>query len=636
VEKYWLAVVLLLLLAASVVLGYLAVVAALVFTFLVPGLICYRFVRLRSYEVWAFVPVFSVLVSVMMVYYLSLILGYSRWTIVLCFLILTCLYTAVVYKKGEPLKPKSFLKLTQIKKGSLLLFCAIFLISLVVLCFSVWRGNDYGIVVTGSNWQDTPFHYEIIESLNQGNFPPQTPNYIGTPLTYHYFVDFHTAIVEKMYGYLPTLLPGLNAVFIGVFAVAVYALARFYGRRAAVVAVVLGVFGWGFSYVGLFSALFNGSFSSYQNYIYQFGQLFGLPSMFDNLLQQRPLLVGLPVFALVLALLRDMNNKNRLLFAGILTGLVYAFHNVAFFCCYVAFAVAVILNMRKLNRGYLYFLLPSVFALPFIFAGNTNISISFSTSFIVDFAHNPFLYYGLNLGIPFLLAIISFIKPGQKYLKLTFLALFLIPNFLLMTPWNWDMYKFFMFAWIPIVVLAGIVLSKTPRIVALTLVLLSIITASSVVIYNVGTEFTAVSWSEYQLGVWVRDNIPENAVFLTYYSIQCPPSIIAGRLRITAYFYWPYGHGEPLSEIQARKKAIDNAYTGSESQLAATIHEYNVNYVYAGKDEQQNYPGCVAKLNTVDWLTPIYSENDLYIYQVNTTKMDTCNPMFQNNNSIYR
>ena len=178
-----------------------------------------RFFNLKSHEIWAFVPIFSVLVSVTLIYYLSLAVGYSRNTILFSFLALTAIYALVVYKKGEPIQLPKFLKLKQIKKTSLLVFAIIFLISLGVLYASVWRGDQYGIVLTGSNWQDTPFHYEIIESLNQGNFPPQTPNYIGTPLTYHYFVDFHTAIVEKMYGYLPTLLPVLNALFILVFAV---------------------------------------------------------------------------------------------------------------------------------------------------------------------------------------------------------------------------------------------------------------------------------------------------------------------------------------------------------------------------------------------------------------------------------
>jgi hypothetical protein len=267
-QKYWLSIILLMLTAASFVSGYVALFTALVFTFLVPGLIAYRFFSLKSHEIWAFVPIFSVLVSVQLVYYLSLAFGYSRDTILFSFLALTAIYTLVVFKKGEPLKPQRLLKLRQIKKTSLLVFAVIFLISFAVLYRSVWYGDQYGIVLTGSNWQDTPFHYEIIESLNNGNFPPQTPNYVGAPLTYHYFVDFHTAIIEKMYGYLPTLLPVLNALFILVFALSIYALARPYGRRAAVIATVLAVFGWGLSYFGLFSALFNGQFDPTQNYIY--------------------------------------------------------------------------------------------------------------------------------------------------------------------------------------------------------------------------------------------------------------------------------------------------------------------------------------------------------------------------------
>ncbi len=611
----------------SVVSSYLAVAAALVFTFLVPGLIGYRFFNLKHLEKWAFVLIFSVLISIQLVYYLSLALGYSRWTILFCFAILATLYTMVIYKKGEPLQPKSLLRLRKIKKTNMLLFAVIFLVSLSVLAVSVWRGNQYGIVLTGSNWQDTPLHYEIIESINNGNFPPQTPSYIGTPLTYHYFVDFHTAIVEQMYGYLPTVLPVLNALFIVIFALAMYALGRNYGKRVAVVATVLGVFGWGLSYIGLFQALSSGTFSPSTNYIYQFKDLFGLPSIFDNLLQQRPLLMGLPVFVMVLILLRDMGNKNRLLLAGVLTGLVYPFHSVAFFCCYVAFAATIIFNIQKINRGYLYFLLPSVFALPFIFYGGSPISFSVSTAFISEFATNPLIYYFANLGIPVILAIVSFIKPGHEYLKITFLMLFLIPNILLLTPWVWDMYKFFIFAWIPIVLLAGIVISKVPKGVVFALVLLSVITTTSVIIYNVGTDFTALTWSEYNVGLWVKDNTPQNSVFLTYYSIQCPPTMVAGRLRVDGYIYWSYGHGEPLDEVFARQQAIDNGYKGNQSQLALVVRQYNVSYVYAGSEEQENYPGCVTHLDSIGWLTSVYSQDNSYIYLVETSIMDAAVPI---------
>ena len=247
-----------------------------------------------------------------------------------------------------------------------------------------------------------------------------------------------------------------------------------------------------------------------------------MPSIFDNLLQQRPLLMGLPAFAFVLALLWNMEDKKRLLLAGIITGLVFEFHNVAFFCCYVAFFVAIFFNVKRSNiKNCLYFLVPTAFALPFIFNNGPPPAISLSYAWIADFAKDPFTYYFLSLGIPFIIAIVSFVKPGHEFLKGTFLLLFLIPNILLLTPNPWDMYKFFIFAWIPIAVLAGVMLAKTRKIVIVTLVLLSILTSASVIIYNVGTNYTAANWSEYQLGLWVRNNTPERSVFLTilFYSV---------------------------------------------------------------------------------------------------------------------
>ena len=156
---------------------------------------------MEGYEKWAFIPLFSVLFSVQFIYFLSLALGYSSSTIMFCFFTLAAIYTAVVFKKGQDLTPHQLLhKLGGAKKTSILLFATIFILSLGVLLKTVWNGSPDGIVLSGSNWQDTPFHYEIIESINKGNFPPQTPNYVGVTLSYHYFVDYHTAFSRKSTG----------------------------------------------------------------------------------------------------------------------------------------------------------------------------------------------------------------------------------------------------------------------------------------------------------------------------------------------------------------------------------------------------------------------------------------------------
>ena len=52
-----------------------------------------------------------------------------------------------------------------------------------------------------------------------------------------------------------------------------------------------------------------------------------------------------------------------------LLGLVYQFNNVAFFCCFVAYIFCLLFSLRKFKISYLYFIVPSLVALPFILFG---------------------------------------------------------------------------------------------------------------------------------------------------------------------------------------------------------------------------------------------------------------------------
>ncbi len=611
---------LLLLTCLSFFSAYLALLTAFIFTFSVPGLIFSRFFKLKSYETLAFIPIISVLVTTLLTYYLSLLFGYSRETILGSFFLLTAIYAAVIFRKQAPSPLCGFSRIKRFSKTNAAVFALIFVLCLVVLSRSIWYENSYGIVITGSNWQDTPLHYEIIESINNGNFPPQMPYFSGEMMSYHYFVDFHTAILEKAYGFLPTLVPFLDAVFILIFALSIYGLTRGHGRRAALIATVIATFGWGFSYFGLFSALANGQFSPYSNYMYQYSGFYGIPEVFDNLLQQRPMLMGLPVFALVLALLRGTDDKRRILLAGIVTGLVFPFHAFSFICAYVAFFLSILLNAKTLKRSHLYFFVSAVIALPFLVSGSSSLSFFPSPLWALTFIHdNPVLYYVANLGIPFLVSLFSlafFKRNKEKLLALVFIALFLLPNVISLTPNSWDMYKFFIFAWVPIAVLTGVALAGIRKVFAVGLILLCVLSSASVIIYNVGTNYSAASWDEYNLGMWVRNNTEQKSVFLAHYSIHCPPTMIGGRLRVLSYENWPYGHGVPLSEISKRAQDINRAYNGTEADLRQVVETYSVNYIYVGDEELANYPGCVAKFNGVAWLKIAYTVGGLYIYQV--------------------
>ena len=67
-EKYWISIALFILAAVSFASIYVGLFAAFVFTFIVPGLSFYRFFNLKDHEVWAFVPIVSILVSVEFIY----------------------------------------------------------------------------------------------------------------------------------------------------------------------------------------------------------------------------------------------------------------------------------------------------------------------------------------------------------------------------------------------------------------------------------------------------------------------------------------------------------------------------------------------------------------------------------------
>jgi uncharacterized membrane protein len=79
----------------------------------------------------------------------------------------------------------------------------------------------------------------------------------------------------------------------------------------------------------------------------------------------------------------------------------------------------------------------------------------------------------------------------------------------------------------------------------------------------------------------------------------------------------------PLSEIYQRDAAIDSAYNGTVSDLKAVILEYNVTYVYVGYDELSHYPGCTERFESISWLTPVYTNQNLEIYKVDLAQMGT-------------
>ena len=156
------------LLLASLFSPHASLVTALLFTLFVPGYVIVEqyFKHLNIQEKLLLYPLLSVLISTHLIYFLSLAFGYSRRTILITFSVLFAFLLLFLLCDTETGTKRRDLQLYSLK--GVFLSSGIALFAYLVLSKSVWVWHRGYVVLTGSNWQDTPMHYEIIESINNG------------------------------------------------------------------------------------------------------------------------------------------------------------------------------------------------------------------------------------------------------------------------------------------------------------------------------------------------------------------------------------------------------------------------------------------------------------------------------------
>jgi hypothetical protein len=639
---------LMLLLLTSVISSWASLGSALIFTLFLPGYIIveYFFRDLRFHEKFLLYILLSVLISTQLIYYLSRAFGYSRHTIYIAFLVLFAFFLLFILQLPQHEASRKSLPINSLY-GVLLSF-GIALFTYFVLSKSVWVWQHDSLVLTGSNWQDTPLHYEIIESINNGNFPPQMPYFAGVPMSYHYFVDFHTAILEKAFGsFFPRLIVFTNALFVFLFALSLYALGSYVKtRRAGVYTTLLGTLGAGFSFLLFFSALSSGQYALTTNYTFEYGNFFTIPPIFDNLLQQRPQLLGLPTLTAAVyffykgsrSCLSCSSNTGRreIALSGVLAGLLFPFHILAcfsaVFLCTLHFTKKLVtMRFKSTANDELYFLPFFLLCVsPFLVqmmaghessAGFLELKLPWAFYFMRD---GPVEFYFANLGLPFILALSSLFKkslhPHGFFVASWMFSMLAFPNLFSFTPNVWDMYKFFHYAWIAVALAAGCFLAdlsvpnmrKTSRklrvLIPTAIVLLlvfSMFSSGLVAVWNLSTSYSCADRGEYETGLWVREHTPERSVFLTWSSIHAPVSMIGGRLRVLGYVNWAYGHG---FDFWGRDQDLERAYKGTIAETLEVAETYEVSYIYVGDEELKNAPGCLKKFEGMPQLEQVYQD----------------------------
>lgn len=651
------------------ILDYILLFLGFVFTFIIPGLCIVNtfFPKLPSRIKIALIPIFSVLSSTYLIYFASLLLGFSRQTVLLCVLLFLPWF---IYILINSLRLKHIRRFVFGNKYQLSLGLLIFTLFFIALYPAIFTWHNGYIVMASVNWQDTAMHMGIIESIAQGNFPPQAPYYSGTPLNYYYFTDFHSSILVLLFGhFFPRVLVYTNSLFAAMFSLSLFAVSYEVLRKKwlATLSSLLGVLFGNMMFIRFVQDIFKSSgdqsiftriidLLTNNNYSMEYEKLFQMPSMADYFLQNRPMMVGLPVCAVLILLIARGFNKHEvslIFLSGIISGLLMKFQYFAILIGIIAFFVAlpVYLNIRNIKflcKSVVLFLLPIiVLSLPFLRTTVVNGNSIFDV-ILNDFSFGSWergrslvwhlLFILSNFGIPLLLSLafglIQTLKIllGKKinkeayFLFLLSLVLFAIPYLCRFTVYKGDMFKFFFFMVIPLVAVSvyflNILFNKRRylKVIVFSLLIFIICTTSLLTLGDsILNKTLAYEANDYISGLWIRLNTPQKSVFISMPTVHTPITQIGGRLRVLSYINWPYSHGYNTGEdnVFERLKKIESVYSTNDPRVVRdVIKRYNANYIFYGKEEKDKYPEAEKFFVAQDFLKLVYNTGNIKIYEV--------------------
>jgi hypothetical protein len=500
-----------------------------------------------------------------------------------------------------------------------------------VLAAGMWRVTPNGVSSGGSNWSDFGVHLSIAETLNAGaNFPPQVPYFSGVPLVYHWFADFHAAILAEAAGIfsVPAMVVQA-AVLAAALALLVFSLSRRLlrvrdARRAATIAATLAVFAGGLGWIRLIGDLTVDPASD--NAVAHAGDLVGLVThhSYDNrwltgwpyfripsvmgtgLLAHRATTAGLPILiGAVLLLVAGLPTSHRRLagwrdrpllicMAGLLGALLAPFH-FFFFPVFPLLALAWVvaggrLLERDAPRNATLLLAPYLLAVPFVLppalqaagSGALRIVSPWASAPVADGPAAVAFFYLTNLGLPFALALVAMVLPRvphRGFLAAWVIGLFLVPNLVQVSVIDFDMNKYFQAMWIAVGMLAAWLIRRWPLAAVVGVVAFSIPSPMLVATWTATSNLQVLSSAELAASRWVAESTPAGSVFVTDGWVNSLTDA-AGRRRLTTFGPYVANLGYRPDERIAEVMTI---YCGGDpARSAELMRRHGATYVVDG------------------------------------------------------
>jgi len=517
--------------------------------------------------------------------------GGMTWTSIALALILQSLLTWV-FRKQTPIPeahpPNILPRAIQLGLAALCIFA--------VLIFSKFYIQD----ATGLHthlWlggSDLSTHLSMISGFAFGNkMLPDNPYYSGVPLFYPYLPNFYAALIWFTSGNMEMALKLPEIVFgvVSVILLFEWTLNLTNSTQAAFLAPILFLFN------GSFGWIYGLDHFATQNW----NQNIFLVNHIQSLLNQRSLIVGLPLFILILSLWQTHTqhvHQKKLYLTAAIAGLLPMIHAHSMLCLFF-FLVVFAMGCRRrdilgplLTIGLLW--LPQVLFLAGILTPHTSTAdtlgqhiLKFHPGWMAKENYFWFWIKNTSLWIPLGLWSFFLLRKNRnlRLLNLTGWLIFILANLFDFAPYPWDNTKLF-FYWLLALTPAiarGMIPSRknllwiTP-VLLLTLNLTGFFDVSRYLFSK--PDFIFFDAEDLSLGKWIRENTPKNSIFVLFPK-RNNPLIVSGRRAFLG------ATNMEMFGLKSKDRFVENMLMGrGKPEAKALIAHFGINYFLLGPEEK--------------------------------------------------
>ena len=476
-------------------------------------------------------------------------------------------------------------------------------------------------------WGDWAAHLSFTGSFAYGhNFPPEYPIDPGHRLGYPFMIDFFAADLVPLGLSLTEALTATSAMLgLALPGVIYLAALRFTaGRGASVVAVFVFLLSGGLGFVRLFSDIQSGGLAVLQHLPHEYTlnrdvNLQWLNPVLAYIVPQRSTLFGFTLALIVLVLLwvaiREGLGWPAFLFSGVVAGFmpIYHVHAYGTVVALAAFWAA----MSRQREWIAYFAPALVIGVPMLIwmwppqntsvcAGGPSLDgycIQPGWLAPTDWQHSIWLFpfdfawfwiWNTSLLAPLML--LGQLRPRwfatdfpRRFAPMW--LWFVVPNVIVLQPWNWDNTKFFVFWALLGSIVVGVVVATAWRagrgFAFAAVAVMALLCLSGFLDLSRASDFS-VSRVEFtdagglKVASWVRNNTSPSALFAVANDHNSPIPTLAGRRELIGYpgWLWTYGLADYVQKGDDDKRILD----GDPAALALA-QKYGVDYVMIGPQE---------------------------------------------------